>query len=179
MIARRKYFGTKVKSGLNEFEKTSIKELKTRFSFWHNKQLDLLTFSINLIFTVSIALAGFIVNNNDSSLFSNKLLCFQFSLTKTSLFILSLSATLGIFGLITRLNDFKLTKDLVRSRQRIFELKEDIRYEAYEPSDIEYQKYKRDKLIWWTNFLGRMTWYFFYLQLSLFLTAIWMIVINI
>lgn len=178
MAAKRKYFGTKKKKELDEFEKNSIKGYKSRFAFWHSKQIDALTFSINLLFTVSVAVSGFLIANQDKELFQDKLLC-DYSLTRTSLFILTLSASIGILGLIARLNDLRLTKDKIRIRQRIFELENDIKYEDYEPSDKEFQKSKRDNLIWWTTFLGKITWILFYLQLGLFLLSLWTIVLHV
>lgn len=177
-MAKRKYFGTKKKSDLSEFEKESLKGYKTRFSSWHIKQIDSLTFSINLLFTVSVAVSGFLIANQEEGILKDKLLC-DYSLIRTSLLILTLSASIGILGLIARLNDLRLTKDKIRIRQRIFELEHDIKYEAYEPSDIEFQKSKRDSLIWLTTFLGKATWILFYIQLGLFLLTLWTIVLNV
>lgn len=120
-MTKRKYFGTKKKSELSEFEKSSMDGYKRRFSLWHNKQIDALTFSINLLFTVSVAVSGFIIANQDEGIFLDKVLCNQFSLTRTVLFFLTLSATSGILGLLARLNDLRLTKNKVRTKQRIFQ----------------------------------------------------------
>jgi hypothetical protein len=179
MTTKRKYFGTKKKSDLSEFEKNSLSDYKGRFKFWHNRQIDLLTFSINLLFTLSIAVGGFIISNYDKALFVDKHFCGQYSLSRTTLLILTLSATIGVLGLIARVNDFRFTKDTIKTRRRIFELENDIRYEDYEPSDADYQKDKRDNLIWWTRLLGRTTWICFHIQLALFMTAIWTLAISI
>lgn len=179
MAAKRKYFGTKKKKELSEFEKESLKIYKSRFSLWHLKQIDALTFSINLLFTISIAVSGFLIANQDKGLFNDKLICANYSLIRTALFILTLSASIGVLGLITRLNDLRLTKDKIRVRQRIFELENDIKYEDYQPSDIEFQKTIRDNLIWWTTQLGRTTWILFYIQLGLFILTLWFIVVNV
>ena len=178
MTAKRNYFGTKKKKELNEFEKNSINGYKSRFAFWHSKQIDALTFSINLLFTVSVAVSGFLIANQDKELFKDKLLC-DYSLTRTSLFILTVSASIGILGLIARLNDLRLTKEKIKIRRRIFELENDIRYEDHEPSDKEFQKSKRDNLVWWTTFLGKTTLILFYFQLGLFILTLWTIVLNV
>jgi len=110
MTSKRKYFGGKKKADLDVFELSSIKDYKDRFSKWHIKQIDLLTFCVNLLFTLSIAVSGFIISNQNSAIFKNNVKCGQLSLTKTILFMLTLSASIGILGLIARLNDFRLTK---------------------------------------------------------------------
>jgi hypothetical protein len=179
MMTKRKYFGTKKKSDLTELQTNSLSDYKARFKFWHNRQIDLLTFSINLLFTLSVAVGGFIISNYDKALFANKNFCGQYSLSRTTLLILTLSATIGVLGLVARVNDFRFTKDTVKTRRRIFELENDIRYEDYEPSDTDYQKAKRDNLIWWTRLLGRITWICFYIQLTLFMIVIWTLTVGI
>lgn len=174
-----KYHGQKGKEQLTKFQKRSMDNYSGRFRYWQGKQIDLLTFSINLVFTVSVAVSGFILANNDKSIFNNKTLWNSYSLTKTTLFILVFSGTVGMIGLITRLNDLRLTKDLIRTRQRLFELQNDIKYEAYEPSDLDKQKARRDKLVRQSNRLGRFTWAMFYVQLLLFMFAVWTLVLTV
>jgi hypothetical protein len=176
MVKSRKYFGTKKKSDLSEIEKEAIKDHKRRFSFWHSKQIDSLTFSINLLFTIAIALGGFIISNQEQELFKDKLFCGSYSLTRTTLFVLAISASIGVMALIARLNDLRLTKNKIRVRQRIFELENDIKYEDYVASDSQTQKLKRDRLVWWTTFLGKTTWLLFYIQVFLIIFTIWTLV---
>ncbi|MBS1571842.1 MAG: hypothetical protein JST62_05545 [Bacteroidetes bacterium] len=171
-------FGTKKRTDLNDFEKSSIKDYKDRFAKWHNKQIDLLTFCINLNFTISIAIAGFIIANQDNTIFKDKIICANYSLTKTALCLLATTATIGVLALITRLNDFRLTKNTIKTRRRIFELDNDIKYEDIKASDKEKLKTQKDNSICWTTFLGKATWFLFYLQLILLLTTIWTIVTN-
>jgi len=179
MIAKRKYFGTKNKPDLTDQERATLKEYKDRFLRWQTKQIDLLSFFINLIFTLTIAVTGFIISNQEKDFFKNKFICGKYSLTHTSLLILAISASIGLVALISRLIDFRLTKDTVKARRRIFELRNDIKYEDYEPSDIDYQKTKRDRLVYWTRFLGISTWLFFIFQLLLFVITMWIIVLNV
>jgi hypothetical protein len=89
-------------------------------------------------------------------------ICDSYSLTRAALFNLTVSASVGIIALISRLNDLRLTKDKIRVRQRIFELENDIKYEDVVPSNKDEQTLKRDNLIWWTNFLGKTTLLLFY-----------------
>ena len=175
---KRTSFGTKKRTDLSDFERLSIKDYKDRFAKWHNKQIDLLTFCINLNFTIAIAIAGFIISNQDKPIFKDGLICGNYSLTKTALFLLALSATIGVLALISRLNDFKLTKNIVKKRRRIFELDNNIMYEDIEVSEKDKLKTQKDNFIWWTIILGKTTWVLFYLQIALLLTTLWTIVIN-
>lgn len=175
---KRSSFGTKKRANLTDFEKSSIKDYKVRFAKWHDKQIDLLTFCINLNFTISIAIAGFIISNQDEAIFNDGLNCENQSLTKTALCLLALAATIGVVALISRLNNFRLTKNIIKTRRRIFELDNDIKYEDIEASEKENLKTQKDNLIWWTTLFGRMTLGLFYIQIILLLTALWMIVIN-
>ena len=43
-----KYFGEREQADLKTYEIEKLNEYKTRFNKWHSKQIDLLTFSINL-----------------------------------------------------------------------------------------------------------------------------------
>jgi hypothetical protein len=179
MAKQFQYFGTKKKSQLTEFEQRTITDLKGRFSFWHNKQLDLLTFSINLLFTISVATAGFVIANQQTLLFKDKLVCGEYLLPKTSLLVLTLSATVGILVLITRLNDFRLTKDIVAVRRRLFVLENDIRYWDDKSSTMSSEELKLSDLISLTRCLGRLTWVLFYIQVFLFLLTVWIITLFV
>lgn len=175
---KRRPFGTKKRADLTDFEKSSIKDYRDRFAKWHTKQIDILTFCINLNFTISLAIAGFIISNQDKEIFKDQLICEKYSLIKTSLCFLAGAATIGVLALISRLNDFRLTKNTIKARRRIFELENDIKYEAINKSDMESQTTLRDNSIYWARFLGKSTWVLFYLQIALLLTAIWTIVTN-
>ncbi len=175
---KRKYFGAKKREELNDFEKSSIKDFKNRFSRWHNKQIDLLTFCINLNFTISVAIAGFIISNQDKPIFKDQYICTKYSLVRTSLFLLASAATIGIIALISRLHDFRLTKNIIIARRRIFELNNNIRYESTKQSEKEKLNSTINTYIFRTKFLGNATWILLYLQISILLITIWTIVIN-
>lgn len=116
MTKKLKYFGTKKRSELTEFQKVSIEGYKRRFSLWQGKQLDYLTFSINLLFTICLAVAGFIVANQGECLVNERVPCCMHSSFQDILFLLVMSMTVGLIGLVCRLNDFRLTKNIVRTR---------------------------------------------------------------
>jgi uncharacterized membrane protein len=180
MIAKKRTtFGTKKKSELTDFEKSSIKEYKERFAKWHSKQLDMLTFCVNLIFTISIAIGGFIISNQDKPIFKDKVICEKYSLIKTALLLLAVAVTIGVFALISRLNDFRLTKNIIKGRRRVFELENDIKYDDFHKSDKENLKKQISSSICWTEFLGKTTWVLFYLQITFMLLIIWIIVTNV
>lgn len=178
MIQPRKNFGEKKKSELSSFEKESLFDYKRRFSIWHSKQIDSLSFSINLLFTITLAALGFVISNQ-KTLFTENTYCLKNLLIKVIILLLAVSASIGLLGLIVRLNDIRLTKDKIFIRKRIFELNNKIKYEAYEPSDKEYLSGRLDNLIWWTKGLGKVTWIFFYIQLLLLSIAFWILVLNI
>lgn len=179
MTEKRKYYGTKKRKELTDFEMDTLEKYKARFSKWQNKQIDLLTFCVSLLFTLSVAVSGFILSNQDKEIFENKVFSKNYDLTKTALFVLALSSTIGIIGLIARLNDFRLTKNVINFRKRLFELDNDIKYENVEASKEEWLKSKLDNSICWAAFLGRATWVLFYVQLILFISTIWMIILNV
>lgn len=179
MCKQTRYFGKKKKTDLTDFEKTEIDGYKERFSKWHIKQIDLLTFCINLLFTLSIGVSGFILSNQDKELFNDAVIVKSYSLTKTSLFLLVLSSTIGVLGLVARLNDFRLTKNIAKFRRRIFELQNDIKYEDTDESNEKSLRSRISNLRCWTHFLGTFTWGAFYIQLFLFIITIWIIVLNV
>ena len=170
--------GTKMKKDLTDFEKTTIIEYKNRFTKWQDKQINLLNICINLNFTIVIAISGFIISNYDKALFKNHLILGNISLTKSSLFLLATSATIGVFALISRLNDFRITKDIIKLRRRKFEIENDIKHETSEIMSIDAIKNKIDNAVLWTSLLGNLTWLLFYLQIILLMTTIWIIIIS-
>jgi len=106
MAKKIEYFGKRKSSELKASETEKIDRYKERFNKWHAKQIDLLTFSINLVFTISIAFMGFIIN-----MLSDK--CF--SMKRAILLVMGIAVTLGILALITRLNDFRVTKNITKA----------------------------------------------------------------
>lgn len=171
-------FGEKSVYELESSDAIHLKSLNERFVRWQEKQIALLTFSINLIFTLSLAAIGLIINNFDSCLFKNKYLC-GCSLPKSIAFIITISAILGIAALLCRLIDFRLTKNTIRKRTFLFKVKNRIKYEHSKEliqSEIEAEI---KNLTCWTKYLGCATWLFFSLQTVIFLAAILIAVCQI
>lgn len=171
-------FGEKSVYKLEGEEANHLKSLDERFVRWQEKQITLLTFSINLLFTLSVAAVGLIISNADKPVFKDKFIN-GYALTQTATFIISLSAISGIIALFSRLFDFRLTKNTIRARTLLFKVKNKIKYESCkELSESDLQS-KITRLTCWTKFLGRSTWFFFILQTFLFLTGILKTICNI
>lgn len=171
-------FGEKSVYELENGEAKHLEELNERFVRWQDKQITLLTFSINLLFTLSVAAVGLIISNSDKPVFKDKFIN-GYSLTQTATFIISLSAIFGVVALFSRLFDFRLTKNTVRARRLLFKVKNKIKYESCKELSESELQCKITKLTCWTNFLGGATWFFFILQTLLFLTGILKTICNI
>jgi hypothetical protein len=159
-----KYFGNKSKEQLTTFEIVRLSNYKSRFNRWHDKQIDLLTFSINLVFTITIAIYGFIFNHNDHCFFI-KLVC-GFSMFKISIVFLTLSLVFGFIALIARLNDFRLTKNTIKYRRRIFELDNNIKFLSCKKNKIDEIKTNLKCSSSLSKVFGYITWISFYLQFT-------------
>lgn len=177
MAQTLKRFGKKKRADYSDTEKTVIKEFKDRFSKWHSKQIDTLTFFINLLFTLSIAISGFIISNQDKEFFKNKIVCSSYSMPRTCLIILIASSTIGIISILTRYFDFSMTKDIINARRRIYEIDNNIRYEDKLESNKETLIKTKENRIYWSKVLGRLTKFLFFNQLILFLLALWILAI--
>ena len=171
-------FGEKSGYSLQENEANHLKSLNDRFVRWQEKQIALLTFSINLLFTISVAAIGLIINNFDKPLFKDKL-AWGYSLPQTVAFIITVSAILGIVALFCRLFDFRLTKTIVRKRTLLFKVKNKIKYEHSKALTEKEIEDKIKNLNCWTNFLGGATWVFFIFQTVFFLTAILLVICKL
>lgn len=162
----------------NSFQKQRITDLTTRFNRWHDIQMALLTFLINLFFTLSIATLGLIVNDFKNELFS-AILWYPYSLAKVASVILLLSVILGITALLIRLCDFRGTTKLIKFRKHKFQLEENLQYE-YDKSvrklTAELCQDKITKLHAITRCWGRLTRFLFYGQLVLYLTSLILII---
>jgi hypothetical protein len=169
MAKKLQYFGNRKSSELKASETEKIDRYKERFNKWHTKQIDLLTFSINLVFTISIAFLGFIIDMLSDKCSSGE---------KGILIVMGIIVTLGILALISRLNDFRVTKNITKSRRRIYELENKIQYEDIEASDLDQLKNKLNQQSRWTNILGKSTWILFYLQIASLLLAFWMLILQ-
>lgn len=171
-------FGDKSIYSLEDNEANHLKSLNDRFVRWQERQIALLTFSINLLFTISVAAVGLIINNFDKPLFNHKL-ALGYSLPQTVAFIITVSAILGVIALFCRLYDFRWTKTIVRNRILLFKVKNKIEYDNCEELTQNKLKDKINSLACRTKFLGSATWCLFILQSLTFLTAILILVCKL
>ena len=131
------------------------------FSKWQFKQIDYLTFNINLILTISLAIVGFIISNLNIVDFK-KIVFYENSLRKVSLTLLLIIITIGIVLNYIRYLDFKYTKDIVKLKKKgIFESPKIIHLRCL------------------TNCLGNCTKILFTILIFLFLFTIWYIIMKI
>ena len=171
-------YGEKSVYKLEGEEAIHLKALNERFVRWQEKQIALLTFSINLVITLSLAAIGLIINNFNSCLFINKYI-FGYSLPKSIAFIITISTILGVVALFCRLIDFRLTKNTIRKRTLLFKLKNKINYEHSNELTQSVLEAEIENLTCRTKHLGCATWFFFSLQTVIFLTAILIAVCQI
>lgn len=164
---------------LNQTDSLKLNRLKDRFAKWHTKQIDLLTFYINLTFTISIAFFGFISNKYFDSNFQNNVVNIAFSLEKSILFCLTVSITFGVLGFIVRLNNFKYTTKTIKSRRKVFEIDKNIIKDSNPKLNTEIERNKINKYICYTTFLGKTTWWIFYIQIGLLLATLWLVFCSI
>jgi len=150
-------------------------KLSDRFKNWQSKQIDLLTFSINVFFIISITFYGYFLDHKD--LFCHKSVPFfpTYPLKYLIAFILPLSISLWIIILIVRLNDFRITKNITKNKKRVKKLQSNT-----DPIELDNRllqietlkkKIKNQKTV--TKMLGRITWIFFYLQIFILIWIIW------
>jgi len=91
-------------------------------------------------------------------------------LYKIVLYILMSCITMGIIGLICRLNDFRLTKNTVQFRLDILEA-------GGKPNTVLEKKICENRV--YTRLLGKLTWGFLYIEIVLFVIAIWILTIGL
>ena len=155
-----------------------LNKLNDRFTRWHEKQITLMTFCINLLFTLSVVTIGFIINNIDKPILQNKFIG-SCSLPQTTAFIVVLSSLLGISALTCRLFDFRYTKNTIRARTFLFKVKNKIKYQYSKELTEKELNDKIEKLNCRTECLGCATWWLFLLQTVFYLTAVIIVVCKI
>jgi len=162
-------YGTISKKDWPRQDLDHIDSLYIRFNRWHDKQIDLLTFLINLIFILSIAILGFIVDKWD---FFNDKKVYCHPLSEVTSTVLLTSILVGIVTLFFRLYDFRKTKNVIKYRIYKFKLENDFKYEAYESYNIDELEKKIKKNQKCNLILGDLTWTFFWIQSILFIISI-------
>jgi hypothetical protein len=143
-----------------------VDNINSRFSKWQMKQIDYLTFNINLILTISLAIIGFIYTSMDEK---NVLehSCNRNSCPNTSIVLFLVIITIGVILNYIRFYAIKFTKDIVKFRKEKLNSKN---------SDKEKLDKKIDKLISTTKILGNISLIIFSIMTLIFLVSIWTLI---
>lgn len=171
----KNYYGKLNLIDQSDFQKEKLNNLTVRFNRWHDKQINLLTFLINLFFTLSIATIGFIITNLKNELFE-KTICQSYSLGRSISTVLIISVITGVLALFFRLYDFRYTKDKIKFRKLKFRVKENLKYEAskeWTEASCQIEIYKYDSRM---MCFRKLTWISFYIQVITYLIGVILIV---
>lgn len=98
-------YGAVAYKQMKKYSLIKYKEYQTRFNRWHDKQIEFTTVTINLVFTITIGLIGFLSSQKDERY-------------NTILFFLAISTTIGFVLLILRIHSFKLSKNINKLRKK-------------------------------------------------------------
>lgn len=155
-----------------------LKSLNERFIRWQEKQISLLTFSINLFFTFALTAFGLIINNIDSPFFNSECVL-GYSTLQWSIYLILFSIISGVLAILCRLFDFRLTSTIIHHRKLAFKLKNKVKYESKKVLTTKtiQDKIQRNKCF--TLLLGNATWMFFISETFFFILFIVSIAIQI
>lgn len=153
----------------SEAEKDLLKNLNERLSKWQMKQIDYLTFNINLILTLSLGILVYLLNSKNADKSETQAIADSPNF-KTFTILLVTIVTTGVVINILRYLDFKYTKDVIKTRKKL--LKEKVE------SEIEKLKSKLRCLKCATRILGGLSKCLFFGMSILFLITLWEIILN-
>ncbi|AUD04042.1 hypothetical protein [Spirosoma pollinicola] len=143
---------------------------RSRFNRWHDKQMDYLSFSINLVFTITIGVVSFVISQKD--LWAKPHVIETSLLYRGTLVLLGLSATVGVGAVMARLLAFRYTKDKVKVRWNIKRNTSNLTQEKRLVYKNELTKLAKRILI-----CEAYIWPLFYSQVGLLLLAIWSLIV--
>lgn len=145
-------------------DKDDLKNLNERFSKWQMKQIDYLTFNINLILTLSLGILVYLLNSENTDITINNSYLRIFRILLVSI------VTIGIIINILRYFDFKYTKETIKVRKKLLT----------EKSIAEIQKLNAsfNSNNCKTKVFGFLTKSLFFIMAILFLITIWTIILN-
>ena len=144
-----------------------LKNLNERYSKWQMKQIDHLTFNINLILTLSLGILVYLLNLKNTSIPENEtaenILNFQ-----TNTILLVSIVTIGVIINILRYIDFKYTKDKIEIRKQLLKNTDGI-----QKLNTKLNCYKCI-----TKILGCASKCLFFIMALTFIITIWKIILN-
>lgn len=154
----------------NNDDKDNLKNLNERFSKWQMKQIDYLTFNINLILTLSLAILVYLLNSKNTANLKSDI-TISISYFRMFTILLASIVTIGVVINILRYFDFKYTKNTIKIRKKL----------VSEKSLTEIQKLKTtlNSNKCKTKILGILTKSLFLIMTIAFLFTIWTIILNI
>lgn len=154
----------------NKEDKDDLKNLNERFSKWQMKQIDYLTFNINLILTLSLAMLVYLLNSKNTTNLKTEI-TISISYFRIFTILLTSIVTIGVIINILRYFDFKYTKDTIKIKKKLFSEKSLTEIEKLK-TNLNSNKCK-------TKILGILTKSLFLIMTILFLFTIWTIILDI
>lgn len=150
--------------------KDDLKNLNERFSKWQMKQIDYLTFNINLILTLSLAILVYLLNSRNTANLKTEI-TISTSYFKVFTILLASIVTIGVIINFLRYFDFKYTKDTIKVRKRLLSEKSQSEIQKLNTS-LNSNKCR-------TKILGFLTKSLFLIMVILFLVTVWTIILSI
>ncbi len=131
--------------------KEKLKEYDSRNSYWTDKTINQLGYSINLFTTVGIAFLGYLVTNRDKFPplefgSAGDINCLLITYLSTIFFIFS-SIIIGFASVLSRLFDFRITRHISLTRKRFLSRKKS-REGLINSSIIDISKEKYCRSLW-------------------------------
>ncbi len=148
----------------------SLKNLNERYSKWQMKQIDYLTFNINLILTLSLGILVYLLNSKNADKLETRTIADSPNF-KVYTILLVIIITIGVVINIVRYFDFKYTKDVIKTRKKLVTEKVE--------NEIEKLNKKLSCLKCTTAILGGFSKCLFIGMSILFLFTVWKIVLDI
>jgi len=104
-------------------DKELLKEYHERYIRWSDKSLSQLSFFNNLLLSLSLGFLSFAFKNNvvQSAEFSITNINWSLTLSNLSMLFTFLSICAGLIVVISRLWDFRITRHINQTRQRVYE----------------------------------------------------------
>lgn len=148
----------KEKNGCQHVYCDEYKNLIDRVVRWDKYRIDQLSITNNLIFTLSLAFLGFLVNSDHEILNCN---CWFFSIRLLSFFFLIVSLITGSWTSYNRLVDFRITSKLTKKERLLFEVENKMKDDVdIDEIRLEVKSFKQK-----TSSLGECTWVLLQFQL--------------
>lgn len=150
----------------------SIDRSKDASVRWQSAAKEQLGYTINLILTFSVATLGFQLSFFQKKNFKIEFCSFVDLIFLLSLFCLVLSLGFGVWAVLNRLCDFRLTARIARQKKNLYKRFE-IEEESKEIKIFLAPFRKKAKKI------GKCTWSLFYLQIGTFSAGILLTIVSV